>query len=650
MKRVSSLTRCTGFFRRLARDNSGNALMIIAASLLPLLAMVGGGLDIGRGYLVQARLQQACDSGVLAARKRLGTEAAIDGTMPQDTADVGDLFFKTNFKNASYGTTTRDFQMVLENDYSISGTATARMPTTLMGIFGQDYLDVAATCSAQLNMANTDIMMVLDVTGSMALTNPGDSDSRIDVLKTTVRNFYDQLAAAANATSRVRFGFLPYSTNVNVGADLKDEWVLTSWDYQSRKAISTGNEEYSYTYNRNWQHTSGTSTEAVTYSTYPATFHEGEVGEVYVDENENVVVSGGEDYYTCDTSAPSNTYTWNSTLISTESVPYAGPPEGTQEIEYREALENGRRYWVSRDGETCYIKYRDYDNKVHTYERVTEPREKELFKWQYKQFNYDVSGWRSFGHGCIEERDTYIIDDYDNVDLTKALDLDIDLVPNNDASRWRPMHRDVVFARDKKYDDTGSFSRTPTVTEDEFISPTVIGAAACPPAARKLGVMSATEIDNYLATLNPAGATYHDIGMIWGGRYLSPTGLFATENADVSVAQPTKRHMIFLTDGETETRDIAYSAYGIEPIDERRWKESSSLTLTETVENRFTIACNEVQKRGVTVWIIGFGTELNQIMKDCAGEGHYFEAADSAELNVTFAAIAKSLAELRITK
>ena len=37
-------------------------------------------------------------------------------------------------------------------------------------------------------------------------------------------------------------------------------------------------------------------------------------------------------------------------------------------------------------------------------------------------------------------------------------------------------------------------------------------------------------------------------------------------------------------------------------------RQSSALTLTETVEKRFAVACDEVKKRNVTVWVIGFGT------------------------------------------
>ena len=57
-----------------------------------------------------------------------------------------------------------------------------------------------------------------------------------------------------------------------------------------------------------------------------------------------------------------------------------------------------------------------------------------------------------------------------------------------------------------------------------------------------------------------------------------------------------------------------------------------------------------MKKRNVTVWVIGFGTSLNPMMKDCAGDGHYFEAADAAELNATFAAIAKNMSRLRIER
>ncbi len=137
--------------------------------------------------------------------------------------------------------------------------------------------------------------------------------------------------------------------------------------------------------------------------------------------------------------------------------------------------------------------------------------------------------------------------------------------------------------------------------------------------------------------------------MIWGGRLISKTGLFATENADLA-GRPTSRHLIFLTDGQTEAYDIAYGAYGVEPLDQRRWSPASTLSLNETVEKRFGVACAEVKKRNVTVWVIGFGTNVSNLMKQCAGNGRWFKADDADELTSIFDKIAAAMGDLRISK
>jgi len=510
--------RISGFLARLARDSGGNTLALIAASIAPIMAMVGGGVDMGRSYMSQARLQQACDAGVLAARKRLGSEGVVTGNIPADAALIGQRFFNVNYRAGAYGTTDRSFVMTLEDDFAVAGVATVNVPTTIMRIFGFQQVPIKVECEAQINFANTDVMMVLDVTGSMAQTNPGDGAPRIDVLKSTVKGFYANLQGSAQAGTRIRYGFVPYSTNVNVGALLKDEWVVKDWSYQSRKLVG------------------GTSSDAL--------------------------------------------------------------------------------------------------------------------KWHYKSYSFDVSNWRTDGNGCMEERDTYSITDYDSVDFSRALDLDIDTVPtsNQPKTQWRPMYPALIYGRALEWSGSGSLTKNAVITDKDFVQPYWLGTAACPKAAMKLSALTKDQLDTYLAGLTPNGNTYHDIGMIWGGRLISPTGLFAAENADLTATSPTSRHLIFLTDGETAPYDLSYSSYGFEPIDGRRWDKSSPYTLTQTVEKRFSVACSEVKKRNVTVWVIGFGTSLSDFLKGCAGEGHYFEAASAAELNATFAAIAKNLSQLRIQR
>ena len=107
---------------------------------------------------------------------------------------------------------------------------------------------------------------------------------------------------------------------------------------------------------------------------------------------------------------------------------------------------------------------------------------------------------------------------------------------------------------------------------------------------------------------------------------------------------------IFLTDGLTAPMDLSYGAYGIEPLDQRRCSKCDNAELTDIVEKRFTVACDEVKKRNINVWVIGFGTTLNPVLTSCAGPGHAFEAKDAAALTDVFSKIAAAMGDLRVAK
>ena len=110
------------------------------------------------------------------------------------------------------------------------------------------------------------------------------------------------------------------------------------------------------------------------------------------------------------------------------------------------------------------------------------------------------------------------------------------------------------------------------------------------------------------------------------------------------------RHLIFLTDGETNAQGNTYGAYGIEPSSQRRWAPGGKYTPNQTVENRFTFVCNELKNKNVTVWVIGFGTTMTPMLKNCAGSGHWFQANSASDLSAAFATIASAIGDLRITK
>ena len=129
---------------------------------------------VGRGYVAR-RLQQACDAGTLAARKRLGSDLPPSGHVLGQVRKTGKSFFDLNFPEGRYDTTELSFVMTLEEDFAITGAASANLPTAVMGIFGKNNIPITVSCGSRMNFSNLDIMLVLDTTGSMRHTNSGDT-------------------------------------------------------------------------------------------------------------------------------------------------------------------------------------------------------------------------------------------------------------------------------------------------------------------------------------------------------------------------------------------------------------------------------------------------------------------------------------------
>src|SRR5690606_41672781 len=114
-----------------------------------------------------------------------------------------------------------------------------RIPTTIMRLFGFETLPLNVSCDASLNFVNTDVVLVLDVTGSMDDSVSGTR--KIEALQDAVMALYDELAPVqAQLQSqglRLRYGMVPYSSTVNVGRLLYDadpSYIRDSTPYQSR--------------------------------------------------------------------------------------------------------------------------------------------------------------------------------------------------------------------------------------------------------------------------------------------------------------------------------------------------------------------------------------------------------------------------------
>lgn len=158
-----------------AGDESGQAIVLVALTMVILLGFVGLTIDVGNAYFTQRELQKAADAAALAAALELPDSAAAAAVAQQYGAATGQKNEATLVKDATTTVTTRcvaslgclPSRGVTTNVIAVKEQAD--VPTYFTRLFGVDSFQVSATATACSPCAAKplDIMVVLDRTGSM---------------------------------------------------------------------------------------------------------------------------------------------------------------------------------------------------------------------------------------------------------------------------------------------------------------------------------------------------------------------------------------------------------------------------------------------------------------------------------------------------
>lgn len=537
--------RIGAFMASLARDVRANTLAMMAIALVPLAGMVGGGVDLSRMYIVKTRLQHACDAGALAGRKAMGGGLwSQNNYAPRTEAE---RFFDANYNSAAYGVTTRT-RSFTESAGKVTGTASATLPMTVMRIFGRTEETLTVNCDAEMRLPNTDVMFVLDVTGSMGSKAVStDTQTKIEGLRSAVKCFYETVArldtnetCVGGAPSggvgdqvQVRFGFVPYAANVNVGRLLPLSYIADTWQYQSREPTFT-----------NSTTTTWTQSQAPT------------VTGTNVDSQSNI---SGQGWVTQSTGhAASNSACGNLTApadsdftVTSEGSPNnhqtgtGNPRTNTYETDVSGWYYRWRYSW---GGGECRLQRRQRNwegTRTYSWQETGTDTVTQVFNnYRYARLSKDVSGLKNTGTnswnssfqanigtngamrtvnwaGCIEERATVWQASYTPIPAG-AKDLDIDLVPNpsDPTTQWGPIIPEFIFSRNV----TSNWNQA-TLTESNSTTDYNNSISYhCPTEGRKLQQWnSASAFQTYVDELTPNGNTYHDAGLLWGARFISPT-------------------------------------------------------------------------------------------------------------------------------
>lgn len=224
-------------FDRFRRDRSGAVAIMFGLALVPVIAMAGAGIDYGRLINGREDVQKLLDNAALiavsgetsAAREKLAADfvAARQGDLPSG------LVLKVVPQDIVDGDAGGPPRIRL--------TGEATLPTTFATLIGIRELSFTAVSEAVAANRRYEVVLVVDVTGSM-------KGSRINALRRSAKTFVETLlpegkpplpsqasATAVSASGRgataeqrnIRVAIVPYSAAVNIGAD-RGDWLAPS--------------------------------------------------------------------------------------------------------------------------------------------------------------------------------------------------------------------------------------------------------------------------------------------------------------------------------------------------------------------------------------------------------------------------------------
>jgi hypothetical protein len=396
-----------------------------------------------------------------------------------------------------------------------------------MRIFGYQAIPIEVSCDATRDMGHNDIMLVLDVTGSMADAPSSGGASKISRLREGAMGLYKALES--DDGSITRYGIVPYSHTVNIARSLKNKDILDGQPFVDWTKSCNG-------WNCNY------TTKLKTIKAYQSSWNIG---------------SGG------------------------------GANGGNREK------------------------------------------------------------FRTSGDGCIEERpsvgETFSLTAPFKIDdsITRA---DVDTVAGNAGNQ-----PELQFGRYDPPKHTNEGSATSGGVKFYSVAGNWV-QVGCPSEATTL--QEYADEDAFQTAINKAtarvtGGTYHDIGMLWGLRFISRTGFFADDNPTERDNIPVNQHIVFMTDGKLDTGDLLYSAYGIQRYEGR---VQGSGSLDDMHIARFNAACEVAKSMGITVWVIALDVTDTDDIEDCATSSDHFYTSDGSDLEEVFEKIGQGIGNLRLTK
>jgi len=193
------------------RDESG-VLIIFGLIIFVLMLMIGGmAVDLMRYESVRAQLQSTADRATLAA-------ASLTQTMDSE-AVVDDYFTKAGLIEYLQGVTVQN----AVNFRQVQADVQAQVPSLFMQMMGVEELVGPADSTAEEQISDVEITLVLDVSGSMV----SGGSQKLANLKLAASNFVDTVLAG-DTEEKISISMVPFNGQVGLGPDLAASYNIST--------------------------------------------------------------------------------------------------------------------------------------------------------------------------------------------------------------------------------------------------------------------------------------------------------------------------------------------------------------------------------------------------------------------------------------
>ena len=566
-----------GVLWRLLRDRRGSVYAMMAASIIPITGMIGGGVDFGRAYLINSKLQMAVDAAAIAGVRAQQIDASTGDT--SETWKSIDSYLRANFPDdyMGYSSVTRQISVTRQDtSITVKLDVTGRMPTTFLKVVGIDTLDVGAKATAEVGERRNAIeaMLVLDNTGSMM-------GGRMTSMKAAASDFVNIVYANQETVKDVAIGVLPYNIVVNVGRLVQQA-------------------------------------------------HPG-----WIEDYGRPEISG----------SPTTGWSWKGCVFADDTKQNLSSDINTLDPDVFD-IGNQMPFERTRSGTKNMPKFRPY-----IYPSI----------WVHSFDNVD-NRYRFSSDNAVSDR---LINKL--LHVKKALYdrySDAICVPGQSGASCQ-----ITVSRISDYNTYGAITpyghqsgQSLTGRSPDYECP----AQALPLAYNRTRSEMLDYIKNQNAALLNIG-TIHTPAMTWAYRLLSRADVF-TRSAPTD--RPVKRVMIFMTDGNFDSRDDGRNDDGNNPLD-TAWtaygtyedklvtNQTTKAAFLDAMPLRFSKTCQAAKKDGIEIYTVAFaldnnaeGNKTRDMFRGCASDPntHFFSVADGNALKAAFRSIASDLVDLHLSR